>query len=159
MGFNYNQAEKWFNPKVLIPIHLLSTTSRLESNWRFWHTYICFLANHRITEVTLMWMLLGQQVLDMLYFRHYCYFYDRLLAIVKYTIQKKSLMIIKSTSGLKWWHCWGTTPTSHYQTFFTEHTEAATFAWMLDISQLKNVLKTSTWIFLPVVTQYVRQYF
>ena len=48
--------------------------------------------------------------------------------------------MLKSNSGLKWWHCWDTIPTSHYEAFFTDHTDTTSFAWISDILQLKNVL-------------------
>ena len=126
------------------------------SNWRFWYTHICFHANHRTTAVALMQMLHDQQVLDLSCF--HLHYYDHFLTIIKYTIQNKSVMIIKNTSGLKCWHCRGTIPTSYYDAFFTEHTDATSFAWISDISQLKNVLnkKNSTCTLLLVVTKYVR---
>ena len=47
-------------------------------------------------------------------------------------------MIINNNTGLKCWPCRGRTPSYHYQAFLTDYADTTTFAWILDVWQLKN---------------------
>ena len=129
---------------------------KLEATWKgallflvggfgFWYTYICFDPSYRTVVMASIQMLLAQQNLDMAYFCHY-YHYGHLLSIVKIYNPEETCcyarpvsVIININTGLKCWPCRGRTPSCHYQAFFTENADT-TFAWILDISQLKNGL-------------------
>ena len=134
---------------------------------RFWYKYICFDPSYRIVVVASIQMLLARLILDVAYFRHY-YYYCNLLSIIGICnpeetscYARSASVIINCNTGLKRWPCRGRTPSCHYQTFFTEYAGSTTFAWILDVSQLKNGLnkKFSPWMLLPVTTKYVQPYF
>ena len=111
---------------------------------RFWYAYTCFDPNYRTVVVASIQMLLAQRIWDMAYIRHYHY-YGHLLSITKIYNPKETCcfarpasVIINSNSGLKWCPSLGRKPPGHYHTFFTENVDTTTFAWILDVSQLKN---------------------
>ena len=113
---------------------------------RFWYKYICFDPSYRIVVVASIQMLLARLILDVAYFRHY-YYYGNLLSITGICnpegtscYARSASVIINCNTGLKRWPCRGRTPSCHYQTFFTEYAGSTTFAWILDVSQLKNGL-------------------
>ena len=113
---------------------------------RLWHTYICFDSNYRPVAVASIQILLAQRICDMAYFSHYHY-YGHLLSIIKIynpeetcCYARPAAVIINSNTGLKCWPCRGRTPSCHYQAFVTEFADTTTFAWILDVSQLKNGL-------------------
>ena len=112
-------------------------------------------------------MLFGQQVLDNASFRHYHY-YGHLLSIMKIynpeetcCYARPASVIINSNTGLKCWPCRCTTPSDQCQSFPNEYTDPTIFAWILVVSQLQKRVKQkfSTWILLPVITNYMRPYF
>ena len=112
----------------------------------FWYTYICFHPNYRTVVVGSIQMLIAQRILDMAYFCHYHY-YGHLLSIIKICNPGKTCsygrpvsVIINSNTGSKCWPCRGRTPSWYYQAFITENTDSTIFAWILDVSQLKNGL-------------------
>ena len=111
---------------------------------RFRFTYICFDPRHRTVVVASIEILLGQQILEMAYFRPY-YYYCLLLPIMKIYNPEQTCcyawpatVTINSNIGLKCWPCRGPTLSDYYQTFFIEHADTTTFTWILDISQFKT---------------------
>ena len=134
---------------------------------KFWYKYICFDPNYRMVVVASIQMLLARRILDIAYIRHYHY-YGHLLSITgicnpeeNSCYARPASVIINCNIGLKCWPCRGRTPSCQYQAFFTEYAYPVTFAWILDVSQLKKRVKQifSPWILLPVNTKYVRPYF
>ena len=87
-------------------------------------------------------MLLGQQVLDMEYFGHYCY-YGHFLSIMIMQSRRNLLLYANDERDYKKYHriematFRGTTPSEHYQAF-AENTGTSGFAAVSDISQVKN---------------------
>ena len=122
-GFGFNQTDKWFNPNELsfdfcFQQRFVWVLTDLRSSW---YTYICFDPNHRMEWVVSIQMLLGQQVLDMTYVRHY-YLYGQLLSIMEVLNPEEACcyarlasVIISSNTGLKCWPSRGTTPSGHIQ--------------------------------------------
>ena len=113
---------------------------------RLWYTYICFDPNYRMVVEASIKMLLAQRILDMAYFRHY-YHYGHSLSTIEICNPEETCcyarpasVIINSNTGLKCWPCRGRTPSCHYHALFTEYADCMTFAWILDVSQLKNGL-------------------
>ena len=115
---------------------------------RFWYKYICFDPNYRIVVVSSIHMLLARRILDrsIAYFRHY-YYNGHLLFIIEICnpeetsrYARPASVIINCNTGLKCWPCRGRTPSCHYQAFFTEYADSMTFAWILDVPQLRNGL-------------------
>ena len=100
--------------------------------------------NYRMVVVTSIQMLLARRILDIAYFRHY-YYYGHLLSIIGICnpeetscYARPASVIINCNTGLKCWPCRGRTPSCHYQASFTEYVDSMTFAWILDVSQLKT---------------------
>ena len=113
---------------------------------RFWYKYFCFDPNYRMVVVASIQMLLALWILDIVYCRHF-YCYGHLLSIIGiFNPEETSCyvrpanVIINCNTGLKCWRCRGRTPSYHYQAFLTEYADSMTFAWILDVSQLKNGL-------------------
>ena len=134
---------------------------------KFWYKYTRFDPNYRMVVVASIQMLLARWILDIAYFRHYHY-YGHVLSIIGICnpeetscYARPASVILNCNTGLKCWPCRGRTPSCHYQDFFAEYADSMTFAWILDVSQLKKWVKQqfSPWILLPVITKYVRPYF
>ena len=53
---------------------------------------------------------------------------------------RSASVTINNNTGLKCYPCRGGTPSCHSQAFFTGYTDSTTFAWILDVLQLKNGL-------------------
>ena len=111
---------------------------------RFWNKYICFDPYYRMVVVASIQRLLARWMLDIAYFCHY-YYYGHLLSIIDICnpeetscYARSASVVINCNTGLKCWPCRGRPPSCHYQTFFTEYADSMTFAWILDVSQLKN---------------------
>ena len=109
----------------------------------FWHTYICFDPNYRTVVVASSQMLLAQRIFDMVYFVHYYNHYVHLLPIIMIYNPEETCcharpasVIIISNAG----PCRGRAPSRHYQAFFVEYVHSTTFAWILDVWQLKSGL-------------------
>ena len=105
---------------------------------RFWNKYICFDPEYRMVMVASIQMLLARRILDIAY-------YGNSLSIIwicnpeeTSCYARPASVIINCNTGLKCWPCRGRTPSCHYQAFFTEYADTMTFAWILDVSQLKN---------------------
>ena len=118
---------------------------------RFWYRYNCSDPNYTTIVVTSIQMLLAQRILDIAYFRYYHY-YGHLMSIIKIynpeetcCYARPASAIINRNTGLKYSPCRGRTPSCHYQAFFTEYTDITTFAWILDVSQMKNGLNEKFW--------------
>ena len=133
----------------------------------FRYKYIFFDPNYRMVVVASIQMLLARWILEIANFRHYSY-YGHLLSIIGICnleetscYARPASVIINCNTGLKCWPCRDRTPSCHYQAFFTEYADSMTCAWILDVSQLKKLVKQkfSPWILLPVITKYVRPYF
>ena len=129
-------------------INVFSTTFCFSSNCvlRFWYNCICFDPNYTMVVVASIQMLLARRIWDIAYFRHN-YYYGNLLSIIGICNPEETScyaqpasVIINCRTGLKYWPCRGRTPSCHYRAFFTEYADSMTFAWILDVSQLKNGL-------------------
>ena len=113
---------------------------------RFWKKIYLLWPNYRMVVVASIQMLLARWILDIAYFRQYHY-HEHLLSIIGICnpeetscYARPASVIINCNTGLKCWPCRGRTPSRHYQAFFTEYADSMTFAWILDVSQLKNRL-------------------
>ena len=113
----------------------------------FWWTYIYFDPKYKTVVLASIQMLLAQRILDMAYFLHYCYCGHLLSIIIIYSPEeicryaRPASVIINDNTGLKCWPCRGRTPSCHYQAFFTEYADTTTFAWILDVWELKSGVK------------------
>ena len=134
---------------------------------RFWYKYICFDPNCRMVVVASIQMLLARRFFgysifsSLLLLRPFIFHYWNMQSRRNQLLCATSEHDYKLQHYIEMWPCRARTPSCHYQAIFTEYADSMTFAWILDVSQLKKRVKQkfSPWIFLPVIAKYVRPYF
>ena len=111
----------------------------------FWYTNVCFDPNYRTAEVASIHTMLARWIWNMAYFRYY-YYYGHLLSIIKICNPEETCCYVRPASVIINSNTGSKSPSEHHHVTIrpsspsTPILQCMTYAWILDVSQLKHGL-------------------